>query len=88
MSARGVLVTGPRSRPNVLAESKRYIPLFWLSFLSSNDVENAANIGQFELDRKRAVERSANSLPFFSALFPQVPSFEAIASSFLGMIGA
>src|SRR4051794_33278285 len=88
MSARGSLVTSPRSRPKLISESKRYIPLFWLFFLSPGDIENAQHQGQFELDRKRAVERSSLTIPFFSALFPQVASFEETAESLLGKVRA
>jgi hypothetical protein len=88
MSARGFLITSPRSRPKILSESKRYIPLFWLSFLSSDDLEKAEHRGRYELDRKRAIERSSNSLAFFSMIFPQVASFGGIANSLLGKVKA
>jgi hypothetical protein len=88
MSNRGFLVTGPRSRPQILAESKSYIPPFWLSFLSPGDIEAAPNVGQFELGRKRAIEQSEKSLPFLSTLFPQVADFPEITSSFLEKIRA
>ena len=81
MSARGWLVTSPGSRRSKLvSESKRYIPLFWLSFLSSQDITNAKQVGQFKLDRKRAIEHGLDALPFLSALFPQVPTFGEIAN--------
>lgn len=77
MSARGWLVKSPGARrARVVAESKRYIPLAWLSFLSSADIAHARHAGQYELDRKRAVERASDALPFLSSLFPQVPTFE------------
>jgi hypothetical protein len=81
MSARGWLVKSPGSRRSKLvSESKRYIPLFWLSFLSSEDIANAEYVGQYKIDRKRAVERGLDALPFLSALFPQVPGFGEFAS--------
>src|SRR4051812_2077242 len=81
MSARGWLVTSPGTRRSKLvSESKRYIPLFWLSFLSSEDITNAEHVGQFKLDRKRAIEHGLDALPFLSALFPQVPTFGEIAN--------
>jgi hypothetical protein len=82
MSARGWLVTSPgSSRSACLSESARYIPLFWLSFLSPDDIENAEHYGQFRLDRKRAVEHSSDRIRFFSSLFPQIRSFQAVADS-------
>jgi hypothetical protein len=88
MSARGWLVTSPGARSRVVAESKRYIPLLWLSFLSPADIEDAEHYGQFLLDRKRAIERSSSSLPFLGSLFPHVASFSETANSFLEKLRA
>ncbi len=88
MSARGSLVTSPRSRPKLVSESKNYIPLFWLSFLASEDIAKAEHFGQFELDRKRALERSVDALPFFSSLFPQVSTFGEIANRLVAKLRA
>ncbi len=88
MSARGWLVTSPGSRSRVVAESKRYIPLLWLSLLSPGDIEGAEHYGRFLLDRKRAIEHSSDSLPFLASLFPHVTSFEEIANSLLGKLRA
>ncbi len=88
MSARGWLVNSPGERSKVVAESKRYIPLLWLSFLSTADIEDAEHFGRFLLDRKRAIERSSDSLPFLASLFPHVTSFAEIANSLLGKLKA
>jgi hypothetical protein len=65
-----------------------YIPLFWLSLLSSTDIENAQSNGQYELDRKRALEHSLGSLPFLSTLFPQVPTFGEISHRLVAKLRA
>jgi hypothetical protein len=89
MSARGSLVTYPGSRRSKLvSESKRYIPLFWLSFLSPEDIANAQNAGQYELDRKRAIEHGVDALPFLSALFPQVPTFGEVSNHLVAKLRA
>lgn len=89
MSARGSLVTYPGSRRSKLvSESKRYIPLFWLSFLSPEDIANAEIAGQYELDRERAIERGLDALPFLSALFPQVPTFGEVANHLVAKLRA
>jgi hypothetical protein len=88
MSARGFLMTGPLSRPKIISESKRYIPPFWLSFLSTKDIESAERRAFYLLDRKAAIEGNAKSLAYLAALFPQVASFERIASSLLAKIKA
>jgi hypothetical protein len=87
MSARGSFVTSPGSRSSkLMAESKRQIPLFWLAFLSTDDIDRAEDPGQFLIDRKQAIERASNSLPFFLKLFPEVRLFEEAASSFLDLL--
>ncbi len=89
MSARGSLVTSPGSRRSKLvSESKRYIPLFWLAFLSSEDIAKAEHAGRFELDRKRAVEHAQEALPFLSAVFPEVPTFVEIADGLVARLRA
>jgi hypothetical protein len=87
MSARGSFVTNPGSRSSkLMAESTSRIPLFWLSFLSTEDIDRAEHPGQFKIDRKRAIERASNNLPFFLKLFPEVGLFEEMAGSFLKLL--
>ena len=87
MSARGSFVTSPGSRSSkLMAESKRRIPVFWLSFLSTDDVDHAEDPGQFEIDRKQAIERASNSLPFLLKVFQDVRLFEEAARSFLELL--
>ncbi len=69
-----------------MAESKNRIPLFWLSFLSTDDIDRAKHPGQFEIDRKQAIERASSHLPFFLKLFPEVGLFEEAARSFLDLL--
>ena len=89
MSNRGFLVTNPESPGSkFLTESKGYIPLFWPVFLSPADVEAAGDTGLFALDRRLAVERASDRLPFLSSLFPQVRSFRAVAESLLQKVGS
>ena len=89
MSNRGWLVTNPgTSRSKLLSESKSYIPPFWLSFLAPADVEAAEHPGQFVLDRKRAVARSASRVAFFEALFPEVRSFRAAAEALIQKVAS
>ncbi len=59
-----------------------------MSFLSSEDIANAEHFGQFELDRKRALERSVDALPFFSSLFPRVSTFGEIANRLVAKLRA
>lgn len=87
MSARGSFVTSPGSRSSkLMAESTRRIPLFWLSFLSTEDVDHAEQPGQFEIDRKQAIERASSNLPFFLKIFQDVGLFEEAARSFLKLL--
>ncbi len=87
MSARGSFVTSPGSRSSkLMAESKYRIPLFWLSFLATEDFDRAKHPGQFEIDRKQAIERASNNLPFFLQLFQEVDLFEEAARSFLDLL--
>jgi hypothetical protein len=87
MSARGSFITSPGSRSSkLMAESKRQIPVFWLSFLSTDDVDDAEDPGQFEIDRKQAIERASNSLPFFLKVFQDVRLFEETARGFLKLL--
>jgi hypothetical protein len=87
MSARGSFVTSPGSRSSkLMAEATRVIPVFWLSFLSTEDVDHAEQPGQFPIDRKEAVERASNHLPFFLKLFDEVGSFEEVARGFLELL--
>jgi hypothetical protein len=89
MSARGSLVTYPGSRRSrLVSESKNYIPLFWLSFLGPEDLANAAIAGQYGLDRKRAIERGLDALPFLSAVFPHVPTFGEAANDLVAKLRA
>jgi hypothetical protein len=86
MSNRGFISAGPHAKSKILAESASFIPLFWLSFLSTEDMDNADEDGTYELDRNGTIERSSSSLPFLSALFPQIPVFDEAANSLLGVI--
>ncbi len=89
MSARGSFVTNPGSRSSkLMAESKNRIPLYWLSFLSTEDIDHAEHPGQFKIDRKQAIERASNNLPFFLKLFQEVGLFEEAARSFLELLGS
>ena len=89
MSNRGWLVSNPGSRRSAcVSESASYIPLFWLSFLSPGDVENAEHVGQYRLDRKKAIERSADRLPFFCSVFPQIRAFRTVADSLIQKVGS
>ena len=89
MSARGSFVTNPGSRSSkLLAEATNRIPLFWLSFLSTEDIDRAEHPGQFKIDRKQAIERASNSLPFFLELFPEIDSFEGTASNLLKVVSS
>ena len=89
MSARGWLVKSPGSRGSkVVSESKRYLPLSWLSFLSSEDLANAEHAGRYRLDRKRAIDHGLDALPFLSALFPQVSMFGEVASHLVAKLRA
>ena len=89
MSARGSFVTSPGSRSSkLMAESKSRIPLYWLSFLSTEDIDHAEHPGQFKIDRKQAIERASNNLPFFLKLFQEVGLFEEAARSFLELLGS
>jgi hypothetical protein len=69
-----------------MAESTRRIPLFWLSFLSTEDIDRAEHPGQFKIDRKRAIERASNNLPFFLKLFQEVGLFQELARTFLELL--
>jgi hypothetical protein len=87
MSARGSFVTNPGSRSSkLLAEATNRIPLSWLSFLSTEDIDRAEHPGQYRLDRVRSIERASNSLPFFLELFPEVDSFEGTAGNLLKLV--
>ncbi len=87
MSARGSFVTNPGSRSSkLLAEATNRIPLFWLSFLSTEDIDRAEHAGQFRIDRVRSIERASNSLPFFLELFPEVDLFEGTAGNLLKLV--
>lgn len=83
MSNRGWLVTYPGDKPRskIIAETAHFIPPFWLAFLSPADVAAAEQPGLFRLDRKRAVERGTDLLPFFVSLFPQVRPLRGAAES-------
>jgi hypothetical protein len=86
MSNRGSLVASPNPRPKLIAETASYIPLFWLSFLTANDLHSAENPGQYELDRKEAINRSATRVPLFAQAFPDVPKVDEIAASLVDVI--
>lgn len=87
MSARGSFVTNPGSRSSkLLAEATHRIPLFWLSFLSMEDIDSAEHPGQFKMDRVRSVELASNSLGFFLELFPEVDLFEGTAGDLLKFV--
>lgn len=86
MSNRGFLIANPQTRSKILAESKSFIPLFWLSLLSADDIVDAEENGIFLLDRTASIQRSEDSLPFVVSLFPEIASFNTIASSFLDVL--
>ncbi len=87
MSARGSFVTNPGARSSkLLTEATNRIPLFWLSFLSTEDIDRAEHAGQFRMDRVRSIERASNSLPFFLELFPDVNVFEGTAGNLLKLV--
>lgn len=86
MSNRGSLVTNPTSSPKMIAETASYIPPFWLSFLTVDDLHNAENPGQYVLDRKEAINRSAKRVPLFVQAFPDVPNMAEIAASLLDIV--
>lgn len=88
MSNRGSIVTNPASRPEMIAETASYIPLFWLSFLTADDLHNAEYPGQYVLDRKKALNRSAERVPLFARAFPEVPNMAEIAASLLDIVKA
>lgn len=72
----------------ILSESKECIPLFWLSLLSSKDIEKMAEPGVFEIEKRRAVERGSQSLEFFATIFPKFAAFERHAKSLLTLISS
>ncbi|WP_442509927.1 hypothetical protein SH528x_001531 [Novipirellula sp. SH528] len=79
MSARGSLVSSPNQRPEVISESKRYIPLLWLGMLSLRDIASDDD-GVFEVNRLNAILRTEHSLPFFRELFSDLPVASAAGS--------
>ncbi|WP_372719504.1 hypothetical protein [Novipirellula sp.] len=81
MSARGSLVGSPNKRPELISESKRYIPLLWLGMLSQRDLEKSQD-GTFEVNRLNAILRTEHSLPFLRELFAELP-IESAAGSLL-----
>ncbi|GAA5506944.1 hypothetical protein [Novipirellula caenicola] len=81
MSARGSLVSSPNQCPELVSESKRYIPLLWLGMLSQRDIERNDD-GAFEINRLNAIVRTEHSLPFLRQVFAELP-IEHAADSLL-----
>lgn len=83
MSDRGFITVNPGAKAKIAAESAHYIPLAWLSLLSTDDIDNADEDGTIILAREESIKRSAESVSFLSSLYPQVPEFKEAAKSLL-----
>ena len=86
MSNRGSLVTSPRSRPKMIAETASSIPVFWLSFLTADDLETCDCPGQYEIDRKQALDPSVSRIALFAEAFPDVDIVRETATTLIGTI--
>ena len=86
MSARGSLVTNPGSHPHLISESKSFIPLFWLSFLTADDLGAAERPGQYVLDRKEAIERGATKVSLYAESFADIPEMTEFAEALLDLM--
>ncbi|EMI17055.1 hypothetical protein RMSM_06014 [Rhodopirellula maiorica SM1] len=65
-------MSSPTQCPELVSESKRYIPLLWLGMLSRRDIERNGD-GTFEVSRLNAILRTEHSLPFLCKLFANLP---------------
>jgi hypothetical protein len=86
MSARGALVSSPDKDSQMISESKRYIPLLWLGFLTENECGEESQ-GRFELNREEAIARARKNLPFLSELFADMSVFRDASNEFLERLG-
>jgi hypothetical protein len=88
MSARGELVSNPNQKSaKRLSESKSFIPLLWLSFLSAYDFDSeGGENGLFILKRKDSIDRAKSHLDFLVDIFDDFNTFENDATSFLARL--
>lgn len=77
MSARGSLNCG-----KFFAESARYVPAVWLALLDSEACPEGSR-GPFTVERKPAIARAKNTIPFLASVFTELPEFETTGNAFL-----
>ena len=73
-------------KPKLISESKRFIPLTWLSFLAKSDLEESESEDGIFVDREEALARSASNLPFLFSVFKEFPTFEVDSMELIGRI--
>ena len=76
MSNRGSIICDPRGKGDMVAETATIIPLFWLSLLSTADIQAPKVPGQFEVTRTDAITRATSRLPLFIEAFEDFDDVE------------
>jgi hypothetical protein len=87
MSIRAFITSGLGKKPQILAEAAhQLVPLSWIAIVHTADLETADPPGYFPVDRKAAMQRLEDAIPFFVELFPEFESLEAHARELLELI--
>ncbi|MBN1908420.1 MAG: hypothetical protein JW818_01660 [Pirellulales bacterium] len=60
--------------------------MFWLSFLTADDLTAAEYPGQYELDRKEAIDRGEAKVPLYVESFSDVPRVAEMVNALLEKI--
>lgn len=86
MSTRAALFANPDTKPTELAESVGWIPLLWLTLPSADDVRRASDTAFIRSDRKQAIGRCSQTVPFLAKLFPEFRSIREAADDLLSLL--
>jgi len=75
MSSRRFLLEGTKKNNDIVAESKRYIPIGWLALLSDSNADQLNSRLPVQLTRKRALKNFEANAPFLKKILRGVLPF-------------
>lgn len=85
MSTRASLLTDPDGEAVEIGESVSWIPLLWVSLLSSDDLDEPEE-GTLITDASEAIDRCSSALPFLREMFPEFATIDQVAEDFVGLL--
>jgi hypothetical protein len=85
MSTRASLLADPSGELVEVGESVSWIPLLWISLLSSDDLDELEE-GTVVMDASEAIERCTRAVPFLKGLFPEFTTMQQVAEDFVGLL--